>query len=54
MNDIRNFEEIISASTLLDEEMDALRGGIEVPKTQCGGGIIAYCNVGTGDIGSLK
>ena len=30
------FEEIISASTLLDEEMEALRGGAEGAKIQCG------------------
>ena len=43
------FEEIISASTLLDEEMEALRGGAEGVKVQCGGGVIARCDMGTDD-----
>jgi len=43
------FEEIISASTLLDEEMEALRGGAEGAKVQCGGGVIARCDIGTDD-----
>lgn len=45
--DTQNFEEIISGSKLLDSEMEALRGGAEVPKTKCGEGVIARCDIGT-------
>lgn len=45
--DVQNFEEIISESKLLDEEMEALRGGAEDSKIQCGGGVIAHCSIGT-------
>lgn len=47
--DVQNFEEIISESRLLDEEMEALRGGAESAKIQCGGGVIAHCSIGTDD-----
>lgn len=47
--DIQNFEEIISESKLLDSEMEALRGGIVPPRTQCVGGVIAHCEIGTED-----
>lgn len=46
----KHFEEVISESRLLDEEMEALRGGKDIVKIQCGGGVIARCDIGTDDI----
>lgn len=52
--DVQKFEEIISESKLLDEEMEALRGGVEIAKIQCGGGLIAHCTIGTDDQSSVE
>lgn len=40
------FEEIIPTSNLLDEEMEALRGGQNANAIECGGGKIIDCNIG--------
>ena len=52
--DVQKFEEIISESKLLDEEMEALRGGVEIANIQCGGGLIAHCTIGTDDQSSVE
>lgn len=48
MNKISDFEEIISASTLLDEEMEALRGGACTDRIDCSVGTYkgASCDIG--------
>ena len=54
MNKIQNFEEIIPTSNLLEEEMEALRGGTNTSSVECGGGKIISCNIGKDVIADAK
>lgn len=47
---VQTFEQIVPESQLLDSEMEALRGGAEGSKIQCGGGLIARCDIGVYEV----
>lgn len=44
--EVKIYEEILSESTLLDSELDALRGGIGRGTIKCTEGVITECTSG--------
>lgn len=47
---LENFEVILPESTLLDSEMEALRGGANDEVVKCGKGIITTCDIGNTEV----